>query len=369
MKIHSVSICTENVFKMHNVNANEQGMPKVTASGYSYVSGQKYAHCLIDAMSKLNKSLKKSKASFSNADGRNRFIDMDIASDLRGFLDTDQNSYDSKRVSRLSVSFSVSKDKQKLTEDLFTRFNNNQDEAVTDNTKQRINTKYYSESDVFNFFSCLNVSELTTVQYNRYKGNANFMQFYKKYATEEERKNRVWLYIMATQYNTGLANQSRNVVDNTPSKVIISFSPFHGNDLVDFFQKTKEEQSNIVDNLKNRGAVVFIGDNTPNSGHDIVSIAYTKATELLENSELVDLTDGTVHSVIDDEYNLAVNTDVSKQISKRVEQLLGYMEVNKDPRISEVENILSKVKASETGKKAAKEAAKKDKNANPEDNA
>ena len=105
--------------------------------------------------------------------------------------------------------------------------------------------------------------------------------------SDDEHARRVRLFLESTGAMTDFANQARNAVSGEPHKVLIVLDTKFSRKAVRYFQTetTDEERKNILDELKSRGALVFLGDDTTSEG-DSVAQAYAKAMKELEINKL-----------------------------------------------------------------------------------
>lgn len=326
MKIRSLKISNQFVFENHNVNANESASPK-SVDGKSYISGQKLRYMMLNAICDLNDN---KEYIVSTGDAPLCNITKDLRSDIGGYMDAgNKETYANKRTSPLRVSFSVSKNKSKYFDDLFVRFKTNPLD-VTANSEQRINTKTYSHKDVFNVNVSLDCVKLSSIELFDFDEKNKFI---KKevinLVDEKERKRRVSLVIQSLVYLQGLANQSRNAVENKAVKTFICFDTIDS--FEKYFDKTEVEQQHFLTELDNRGAKYFIGS-SENTDGITVEIATRNAIDYL-NKELVELVNN--------------STEV-----KSHEQLISEMKAKMD-ELKEIEaKKREKTKGSKKGKKS-----------------
>ena len=140
-----------------------------------------------------------------------------------------------------------------------------------------------------------------------YEKSFNVGTVYYKHATEAERKRRALLYLNATRLMNDYANQARNAVCGEPQQVIIVFDNILSRKASRYFEAEETERANILNELDERGAKYFIGDDqTENS----VLKAYNEAIEFLKSNELYtcDSDDSKVRSFED----VYVNTKETK---------------------------------------------------------
>ena len=89
----------------------------------------------------------------------------------------------------------------------------------------------------------------------------------------------------ATRFLNDYANQARNEVCGEPQKVFIVFDSKLGRKASRYFKASKTEQKRIKEELNDRGAVFFYGDDTDEK-FDSVLTAYKKAMQFLNENEL-----------------------------------------------------------------------------------
>lgn len=267
-KILTINVSAEYVFENHNVNASEDGRPKENVDR-AIVSGQKIRYMLFEKMKDfLSKNGNQNK--ISTGDSLTGDIVNDLRSDFGGYMLTTSETEEEpeegkkakkvkkgkneKRSSPLRVSFAQAKKKSSYFDDLFVRFKN--DESKEDNAKQRINTKVFSQHDEFVFNYQLNVDELGRkkefeIVDGSFVSEKNTLQY-----SEEEKLFRLELFLNSVSELKGLANQSRNAVENTPKKIFISFAKDRR--FVNYFNYDETEKNNYL------AEKVFIGDDKTN---------------------------------------------------------------------------------------------------------
>jgi CRISPR-associated protein Cst2 len=122
-----------------------------------------------------------------------------------------------------------------------------------------------------------------------YKDTFHFGSSYIKHIKDVERKRRSQLYIEATRTMNDYANQARNAVSGEPQQVLIVFDTKMSRKASRYFVATENERANILDELKERNAEYFIGDDTvKNDNKESLSVngAYKKALEFLNANDL-----------------------------------------------------------------------------------
>jgi CRISPR-associated protein Cas7/Csp1 len=273
--INSINVSSEYVFENHNVNGDESGKPK-EVGGNVYISGQKIKFMIFEKMKEL--SIKNGlNLNFPAGDMKTYDITNDIVSDLGGYMNTDNLS---KRKSPIDVSFAISKEKSNYFDDLFVRFENFS--TGNDKEKQRINNKTYSEKDIIPINYRLNVDEVGTTKHYHIDNNIFVKEVSVLRISETEKINRILSFIEATTGLNGLANQSRNAVDNTAKKWFIAFDSVK--QFKKYFEMTEKEKSVYLEDLKKRNVIYFEGDCEKNTGLS-VNDAFEKCVEYIKNNQ------------------------------------------------------------------------------------
>jgi len=333
-KVKNINVCAQYEFEAHNVNGNEENAPK-NVNGRNYVSGQKARYMLIETI-KEEDSQNRNK--ISTSDGVTSNIAEDLRSDLIGYMNTDGGSYATKRTSVVKVSFALAEKVSDFFEDLFVRFKTNPNSEDV-HTEQRINNKTYSESDIVNFNYALDCTQLSTSEYFTYDDNKFVERFYIKHVDEVERKKRALLFLKGTSYLVGLANQSRNAVDNVPKKVFICFD-----DRLTFkkyFQWSEIEQKEIISYLESKKIPYFIGG----EGYMTVTDAFEKAYAKLDELELEDYSIETLtQEEVAKKYSTILtldkaNTKAKKAAEKAAQKVTINTEDEKIPSEKETDSV------------------------------
>lgn len=283
METKGILVSTLAPFENHIANGGEKLLSNASSikrrsDGRVYVSGQMQRHVLFSAMDRLNLSDPQRGNTFvSNGDGISNQIENDLRADMGGFMHTGQGDYSGRRTAPISVTPAIAMNESTIGRDLLVRLRM---ENSKDN--QAIATKEFSENDLMlmNFF--LDISALSISKAFEYKENFNLGTKYFKHANESERKRRARLYLEATKFMNDYASQARNAVSGEPQQVLIVFDTILSRKASRYFTVEKKEQDNILEELKTRGAVYFIGnDKTVNS----VGKVYKEALDFLAKEE------------------------------------------------------------------------------------
>ncbi len=275
--------------------------------GKVYVSGQMQRHVLFSAIDRINLAdTEKGKTYVSNGDGISNLIEVDLRADLGGFMHPSAGSYSGRRTAPLTVTPAVAMKESDITRDLMLRLQSNTKGdhlyadgyivKVNESAKDRENaiaTREISDSDkmIMNFF--LDITTLSISRRFTYNGEFHVETDYIKHVNEGERVRRVKLFLEATRSMTDFANQARNAVSGEPQKVVIVFDTKLSRKACRYFEANEIEKNNILEEIQERGSLVFIGDDS--QGDVSVSKAYRKALETLSVTSLFDPCGGDEH--------------------------------------------------------------------------
>jgi CRISPR-associated protein Cst2 len=164
------------------------------------------------------------------------------------------------------------------------------DASDSESQKQALATKEFSEYDLMHMNFFLDISSLSVSKAFEYKKSFNLGTKYFKHANDNERKRRARLFLEATRSMNDYASQARNAVSGEPQKVLIVFDTILSRKASRYFIAGEQEKKNIVEELNDRGAKYFLGDDTTeNSVHK----AYQEALEYLASNTLYDPAKGT----------------------------------------------------------------------------
>ncbi len=250
-----------------------------------YISGQMQRHALFSAMDRLNLTdAAKGQTFISNGDGVTNKIETDLRADMGGFLHTSKGDYSGRRTAPLTVTPAVALEKSEVGRDLLIRIKQNEGGEKD----QALATREFSQSDMMHMNFFLDITTLSISKAFRYEKEFHIETLYFKHANEAERKRRVRLFLEATRSINDYANQARNAVSGEPQQVLIVLDPKLSRKASRYFadNATEVEKKNILEELGERSAIHFIGDDT--EGEISVNAAYKKALELLETSTLFD---------------------------------------------------------------------------------
>jgi CRISPR-associated protein Cst2 len=285
MEIKGILITSLVPFENHIANGGEKLFGNASSikrrpDGCVYVSGQMQRHVLFSAIDRLNfADLDKGETFVSNGDGVTPQIEKDLRADMGGFMLTKKGLYSKRRTAPLSVTPAVAVEKSEVGQDLLVRMCLDESGDAKD---QALATKEYSQHDMMRMNFFLDVSALSVTKRFKYENNFNIKTFYVKHVNDVERKRRAKLYIQATKSMNDYANQARNAVSGEPQQVLIVCDTVLSRKAIRYFIAEEQEKENILAELKDRGAVWFLGDDTTK---DSVLVAYTKALDFLKKTD------------------------------------------------------------------------------------
>lgn len=291
----------------------------------AYISGQMQRHSLFSAIDRVNIDDQKANhigenddqyTYVSNADGITSKIERDLRADMGGFMHAIDGIGSIRRTSPISATPAVAIDPSKIGNDLLVCVNNNPNENAK---KQAIVTVEYSQEDDMRMNFFLDVTSLSIFKTYEYDGNFHVKTVAHKFANESERKRRARIFLEATRFLNDYANQARNEVCGEPQKVFIVFDPKLGRKASRYFKASETERKRIKEELNDRGAVFFYGDDTDEKT-DSVLTAYKKAMQFLNENELYTCFPEDKVEKFDDVQSLIINikkkTEVKKEKNK-----------------------------------------------------
>ena len=311
MEIKGILVSLLAPFEDHIANGGEKLLGNASSitrrpDGRVYISGQMQRHVLFSAIDRLNNADDAKGDTFvSNGDGITYEVDRDLRADMGGFMHAEKDVATIRRTAPLSVTPAVAMKESEIGRDLLMRLRvNTKGENANE---QAIATREFSQGDIMRMNFFLDITSLSISKEYSYEKSFNVGTVYYKHATEAERKRRALLYLNATRLMNDYANQARNAVCGEPQQVIIVFDNILSRKASRYFEAEDTERANILNELDERGAKYFIGDDhTKNS----VLKAYNEALEFLKSNELYtcDSDDSKVRSFED----VYVNTKETK---------------------------------------------------------
>lgn len=288
MEIKSILVTSIAPFDNHIANGGEKLLGNASSikkriDERVYVSGQMQRHVLFSAIDRLNDTdTNKGETFVSNGDGVTKRIELDLRADLGGFMVPSVGDFSGKRVSPISVTPAVALEESTINTDLLVRFKEN---TNVNANEQTLATKEFSQHDMMlmNFF--IDISSVGISKKFEYKQQFFLKRIFVKHINEQERLRRVNLFINATKLMNDYANQARNAVSGEPQKVLIVFDNIFSRKTSRYWNAELIEQKNLLEELNDRKAKYFIGDDTKNNQDGTLSVynAYKKALEFLNN--------------------------------------------------------------------------------------
>ena len=287
MEIKGILVSIVAPFDYHMANGGEKLLGnassiKRTPDGKVYVSGQMQRHVLFEAIDRLNLAdpQKLENSYVSNGDGVSNKIEVDLRADMGGFMHPSQGDYSGRRTAPLSATMAVALEESKIGRDLLVRLKM---DTTEDSRDQALATKEFSENDMMLMNFYLDIANLSIHKAYSYDGSYHISTQYCKFATEEERKRRVKLFLEATRSMNDYSNQARNAISGEPQKVLIVFDTKMSRKASRYFAaKSENERTNLIAELEDRNAQHWIGDDESASS---VLQAYNSAFGVLNNSE------------------------------------------------------------------------------------
>ncbi|PKP08589.1 MAG: type I-PGING CRISPR-associated protein Cas7/Csp1 [Bacteroidetes bacterium HGW-Bacteroidetes-4] len=288
MEIKGILVTALAPFENHIANGGEKLLGNASSikrrpDGRVYISGQMQRHVLFSAIDRINSTdPAKGETFVSNGDGISNLIEKDLRADMGGFMHPSKGDYSGRRTAPLSVTPAVAVGVSEVGRDLLVRIRFDESDDAKD---QALATKEFSEYDLMHMNFFLDISGLSVSKAFEYKKSFNLGSKYFKHADDDERKRRARLYLEATKSMNDYASQARNAVSGEPQKVLIVFDTILSRKASRYFVAGEQEQKNIIEELKARGAKYYLGDDkTENSVHK----AYKEALEYLASNTLYD---------------------------------------------------------------------------------
>lgn len=291
MKIKSILVTSVAPMSDHAANRGEKLLGNASSvkrrpDGRAYISGQMQRHVLFSAIERLNEDHPgRGNTYVANGDGPSTFIDKDLRSDLGGFLSTSKGTYSGRRTAPVTATPAVAIRPSAIGRDLLIRLKMNQNEDAQQ--KQALATNEFSSHDEMVQSFHLDVGAVGITKEYVYENESHVKTVYKSFIDDEEHQRRIELFLNATSSMTDYANQARNATSGEPNRVLIVMDPVMSRKATRFFQPetSDAERSNILNELKARGAQVFLGDDSTSEGYS-VSEAYSKALETIQSEVL-----------------------------------------------------------------------------------
>ncbi len=253
--------------------------------GRVYISGQMQRHALFAALDRLNADDPgRGDTYVANGDGVTNVLETDLRADLGGFLHTDKGMYSGRRTAPISATPAVAFAPSDLGRDLLIRL-----KMEGESRGQALATREFSPADLMVMSFSIDVGTVGMRKYFRYEKELHVSTEYVKHYGEAERKRRIRLALEATTSLNEYAQQARNATSGEPQQVLIVFDTRLSRKASRYFQPqtTDAERANLRQELTERGATYFLGDDTTADGLS-ASTAYSKALQFLDAHELYD---------------------------------------------------------------------------------
>lgn len=289
MNIKGILISLVAPMENHIANGGEKLLGNASSikrrpDGKVYISGQMQRHVLFRAIDRLNDAdEEKGNTYISNGDGIGNFIELDLRADMGGFMHPAKGDYSGRRTAPLSVTPGIALDSSEIGRDLMLRLS-------IEDRNNAVATREFSQKDNIHMNFHLDVNALSVSKVYSYEGNFHVGSKFIKHASEAERKRRARLFLEATQTMNDYANQARNAVCGEPQQVLIVFDTKMSRKASRYFAAGDKEKANILQELNDRDAVYFLGDDT--RGDLSVDKAYSEALSFLANNSLSDPCNG-----------------------------------------------------------------------------
>ena len=288
MEIKGILVSALAPFENHIANGGEKLLGNASSikrrpDGKVYVSGQMQRHVLFSAIDRINETASAKGETFvSNGDGISNLIEIDLRADMGGFMHPSKGDYSGRRTAPLSVTPAVAVKTSEVGRDLLVRIRMNEDD---DAKEQALATREFSESDLMHMNFFLDISSLGISKAFKYEKSFNIGKKYFKHTSEPERLRRVTMFLEASKSMNDYANQARNAVSGEPQEVLIVFDTILSRKASRYFTAEQKERQNILEELNDRGAKFFIGDDKSDVS---VAKAYKEALDFLSKCTLYD---------------------------------------------------------------------------------
>ena len=289
MTIKSITITLIAPMSDHAANRGEKLLGNASSvkrrpDGRAYISGQMQRHTLFSALERLNNDDPQG-TYVANGDGPSTNIDVDLRSDLGGYLDTNKGEYSGRRTAPLTATPAVAYAASDIGRDLLVRLKQNANEEAEQ--KQALATNEFSQHDDMTMSFHLDIGAIGIRKRYTYDKEQHVATQYDNFITDPEHRRRVELFLEATRSMTDYANQARQATSGEPQKVLIVLDTKMSRKAARYFapETTNVERKNLLAELEARHARYFLGDDTQESdatnGKYSVDMAYTEAANVL----------------------------------------------------------------------------------------
>ncbi|AUD02101.1 type I-PGING CRISPR-associated protein Cas7/Csp1 [Spirosoma pollinicola] len=289
MTIKSITVTLIAPMSDHAANRGEKLLGNASSikrrpDGRVYISGQMQRHALFSAVERLNDD-DPNGTYVANGDGPSTKIEIDLRSDLGGYLDTNKGEYSGRRTAPLTATPAVAITRSDIGRDLLVRLKQNAD--AESEQKQALATNEFSQRDDMVMSFHLDIGAVGVRKRYSYEKEQHIETQYDNFIKDDEHRRRVKLFLEATRSITDYANQARQATSGEPQKVLIVLDTKMSRKAARYFapETSPEVQANIRAELTAREAQYFLGDDTQKpdeaKGHYSVDMAYEKATDAL----------------------------------------------------------------------------------------
>jgi len=284
--VKSISVTSLSIMENHAANGGEKLLGNASSikrrpDGKVYISGQMQRQALFSAIERINlESEERGNTYVSNGDGITNKVEVDLRADMGGFMHPSRGDYSGRRTAPMSATMAVALDESDVGRDLLIRLKQNPNDDSEQ--KQALATNEFSQSDAMQMSFHLDVSALSVSKAYSYEDELHVKTEYVKHVSDEERMRRAHLFLEGTRFLTDYAKQARHATTGEPQKVLIVLDNRLSRKAARYFSMEDVEKQNLMNELDDRGAKYFLGDDT-NSDDMQVFEAYNAAKEALES--------------------------------------------------------------------------------------
>ena len=299
MPVQSILVTSVAPMEMHRANSGQNELGNASAikrrpDGRVYISGQMQRHALFEAIEKLNHEDEDAPDDtyVSNGDATTFMVEKDLRADLGGFMITDIEGEPGRRTAPVSATPAVALESSDTVRDLLLRLS-------TQDDSQNIATMELSQNDDMRSAFHLDCTTLSASKRYTYQApneddrGLHVDTEHVRHASPEERERRARLFLEATRYINAYASQARNATSGEPQKVLIVLDTRLSRKAARYYDMTDTEQQRLLDELDERGAQYFKGDDTDPDASS-VQAAYSDALDALEKEGIVDWAEETM---------------------------------------------------------------------------
>jgi CRISPR-associated protein Cst2 len=293
MPYESILVASVAPMEMHRANSGQNELGNATAikrrpDGRVYISGQMQRHALFEALSRLNERDDEAPEGtyVSNGDGTTFLVEKDLRADLGGFMITDIEGEPGRRTAPVSATPAVALEPSNTVRDLLLRLSTQDDD-------QNIATMELSQEDRMRSAFHLDCTALSTSKRYTYEATSEDERGLHvgtervRHVDPGERERRARLFLRATRFPSAYASQARNATTGEPQKVFIVLDTRLSRKGGRYFAMDDTEQQRLKDELDERGADYFEGDDTDTDA-DSVESAHSDALGALAEKGIVD---------------------------------------------------------------------------------